>query len=223
MYKKNNGCPIGDNFTQIFSQLVMYTFAVRYKNRLINLSLYQQTVLFKIYVDDHNQAGQCLPYGTMYHKGKLYIPKVSWRGRFNKGYKIDDNLKFDIEQRAEQMFMTQYTKYDREHWSATVYGDIANDCVPTSVHMKVDIPDAYDNGKLPILDTEVYISNGHIVHNHFMKPMASLEVVNKISSISMGAKLNILTQEASIIIHNMNLELPWTDTVDHPNNLMIRI
>ena len=89
--------------------------------------------------------------------------------------------------------------------------------------MKVDIPDAYDNGKLPILDTEVYISNGHIVHNHFMKPMASLEVVNKISSISMGAKLDILTQEASRIIRNMSLELPWTDTVDHLNKLMIRI
>ena len=80
IYRQSNGGPIGDNITNLDSQLVMYTFATRYKAKLLNLGLYEYVVLFKIYVDDHNQAGWCLPYGTLYTAGKLYIPGKGWRG-----------------------------------------------------------------------------------------------------------------------------------------------
>ena len=79
----------------------MYTFATRYKAKLLNLGLYEYVVLFKIYVDDHNQAGWCLPYGTLYTSGKLYIPGKGWRGRPNTV--IDDQTKLDIEERADNL------------------------------------------------------------------------------------------------------------------------
>ena len=50
--------------------------------------------------------------------------------------------------------------------------------------MKVNIPDAYYNGQLPILDTEVYISNEHIVHNHYIKRMALLDGFTKFQIVT---------------------------------------
>ena len=84
---------------------------------------------------------------------------------------IDNQTKLDIEERAKQMADTEYTRQDKEAWSAAVYREIANDNLPTSVRMKEDTPGANTNGKLPTLDTEIYIENGFIRNNHYSKPM----------------------------------------------------
>ena len=104
-----------------------------------------------------------------------------------------------------------------------VYRSIANDLLPKSVRMKEDTPGAHPNGRLPILDTEVQILNGKIVHFHYSKPMASLEVILKRSSMSMGAKLDILTQEANRRIRNCTPSLPWSSKVPFINKLMVQM
>ena len=64
LYRQKHGGPIGDNVTMIASGLVMYEFAIGFKQRLVRLSLYSDILFIKIYVDDLNMAGECLPYGT---------------------------------------------------------------------------------------------------------------------------------------------------------------
>ena len=52
IFRQRSGGPIGDNFTNLASQLVMYVFSRMYKAKLTNLRLYDKVVLHKIYVDD---------------------------------------------------------------------------------------------------------------------------------------------------------------------------
>ena len=65
---------------------------------IVRLSLLQQTVLLKIYVDDLNQAGLCLPLGTRYARGKLYIPGHGWRGRASPGQALTYQERKTIEE-----------------------------------------------------------------------------------------------------------------------------
>ena len=84
-YKQKSGRPIGEDIATKTAKVVMYRFLNKYKEKLVKLSLSQQIVLLKIYVDDLNQAGLCLPLGSRYTRGKLYIPGQGWRGRASPG------------------------------------------------------------------------------------------------------------------------------------------
>ena len=86
--------------------------------------------------------------------------------------------------------------------------------------MKEDTPGKHPHGLLPILDTKVCVKDGRIIFHHFSKPMASLEVVLSRSSMSMGSKLSILTQEACRRVRNFSPALPWSLKVEEVNRLM---
>ena len=73
-YKQKSGGPIREDIATKTAKVVTYRFVNKYKDKLLRLSLSQHIVLLMIYVDNLNQAGLCLPLGTRYAKGKLYIP-----------------------------------------------------------------------------------------------------------------------------------------------------
>ena len=89
--------------------------------------------------------------------------------------------------------------------------------------MKEDIPWNHQDGLLPILDTKMGVENGLVVHHHFTKSMASLEVVLSRSAMSLGSKLSILVQEGCRIIRNCSPDLQWQHKLDYLNKLMVRI
>ena len=64
--------------------------------------------------------------------------------------------------------------------------------MPRCVKMKEDTPSNHSNGMIPILDTQMCVVDGQIVHHHFSKPMASLEVTKNRSAMSKSSKLSIL-------------------------------
>ena len=64
VYKQRSGGPKGDNATNDAADIVMWIFIVYYKRSLSRLGISRETVLLKVYVDDLNQAGLRLPYGT---------------------------------------------------------------------------------------------------------------------------------------------------------------
>ena len=55
----------------------MFRLMVGYKKRLQRLDLV--ALLMKLFVEVLNQAGECLPYGSKYKDGVLYIPE-GWKG-----------------------------------------------------------------------------------------------------------------------------------------------
>ena len=110
-------------------------------------------ILLKLYVDDLNQAGLCLPLGSKYVRGKLYIPGQGWRGRSRPGDALTYNERKQIEKEAEDTFRQGGTQDDREKASTQIYREIANEVKPKSIRMKEDTPSNHDNEGLPILDT----------------------------------------------------------------------
>ena len=160
-------------------KLVIYSFSKKYKDKLTSLRLIDRVMLLKVYVDDQNQAGWTFPYGTMYLKGKIHIPGLGWRGRANKGDFILEQEKAQVEIESSNLARTLVTIEEREAWSAAVYRRIANDLLLRSIKMKEDTPGNHSNRRLPILDTEVQVVNGKILHYHYLKPMSSLEVILK--------------------------------------------
>ena len=71
-------------------------------------------MLLKIYVDDSNQAGKCIPYGTKYHKGRLYIPKVGWKGRRIVGTVLSDEILSDKFRQRQTEYQRQNIQRDRD-------------------------------------------------------------------------------------------------------------
>ena len=86
-----------------------------------------------------------------------------------------------------------------------IFRMIANDILPGSIKMKEDSPWNHQNNRLPILDTEMALIGNQIIHWHYRKPMASLELTLNKTAMSMANKLNILTQEGSRRIRNCSL------------------
>ena len=68
--------------------------------------------------------------------------------------------------------------------------------------MKEDTPGNHPDGMLPILDTKMAVIGGQIVHHHYSKPMASLEITLKRSAMSTASKYNILVQEGNMRLKN---------------------
>ena len=223
VYKQKEGGPIGDNVTQIAARIAMFLFSSGYKRQLTSLGLLKQTYLLKLYVDDLNQAGYCLPLGTWFKDGKIYLPGIGWRGRCRNGTRLSKEQMEEIARTAEEENARTHTVEDRERHSASIYREIANTIRPRSVRMKEDIPANHPSGMLPILDCQMAVVGGRIVHHYYAKPMASLEVVLKRSAMSMGSKLAILVQEGCRRVRNCSPWLPWTDKVVHINKLMAQV
>ena len=72
-----------------------------------------------------------------------------------------------------------------------------------------------------ILTVPIIWSNGTIIHHHYSKPMASVEVIMDRSAMSHSSKVSILTQEGSRRIKNCSLDLPWGEKLFHLNKLMV--
>ena len=70
---------------------------------------------------------------------------------------------------------------------------LANDILPKSIRMKEDTPWNHSNQRLPILDTEMKMEGNLILHWHYRKPMASLELTQAKTAMSMANKISILT------------------------------
>ena len=153
LYKQRSGGPIGDNATNDAADVVMWIFITHYKRSLSRLGISKETVLLKVYVDDLNQAGLRLPYGTQYIRGRLYIPGRGWSGRAPDGQAITKEEKKEIEETAERLAMEARTPDQEEAASARVFREIANTILPDSIRMKEDVPSAHQRRALPILDT----------------------------------------------------------------------
>ena len=60
--------------------------------------------------------------------------------------------------------------------TALLLKEVANQISPM-IEMKEDVSSNYPNGKLPILDLEVWVEENTIYHSFYKKPMASRRVV----------------------------------------------
>ena len=88
---------------------------------------------------------------------------------------------------------------------------IGNDIHP-SIQVTIDFPSNNENGRMPVLDTEHWMSeieeNGvkkvQVLHSHYSKPMANAFVIHKESAVSERNKESILVADLTRVMRNIS-------------------
>ena len=145
----------------------MLWWDAEFKSRLSALQL--NPLMYKRYVDDINIALRPVESGMRYIDGGI----------------IQDPVGTEEEEEADRRTMNLIKL-------------IGNDIHP-SIQLEVDYPTKYPDGKMPILDLKVWIEQteqgSRIMHEYYMKPMATKTVINARSAMSWQVKRTVLTQE----------------------------
>ena len=77
------------------------------------------------------------------------------------------------------------------------------------------MPDSNDNGKMPVLDLEVWVQDNKIRHNFFKKAVSSEFTIMSRSKISDSMKLNTLFMECYRRLINCDQDTPWGVIASH--------
>ena len=78
--------------------------------------------------------------------------------------------------------------------TAKVLQKIAN-TLQECIQLTYDTPDMNRNGRLPVLDLEVWVVDNKIMHNFYKKAVSSEFTILKRSAISESTKLNTIFME----------------------------
>ena len=95
--------------------------------------------------------------------------------------------------------------------------------ISNMIQLTWDCPSNNNNGKMAMLNTEVWVEGNKVWYEHFRKPMANDLLMLEISAMPARIKRATLTQEVVTIRRNISLELPWEVTVKHLNNFCRRM
>ena len=91
------------------------------------------------------------------------------------------------------------------------------------IQLTGDCPSANPNGKMPLLDTQVWVEGNKLMHESYRKPMANPLMMLAMSAMPAKMKRNVLTQEVVRLRRNISLDLPWETTVKHLNDFSARM
>ena len=95
--------------------------------------------------------------------------------------------------------------------------------IDPSIQLTGDCPSINESGKMPALDTQVWVEENKVMYEHFRKPMANMFLMLEKSAMPAQMKRNVLTQEVVRIRRNIHPDLPWETTVKHLNNFNERM
>ena len=93
-----------------------------------------------------------------------------------------------------------------------------------SIQLEADYPTRYEDRKVPILDLKVWIDErNRVVHEYYMKPVASKAVVNHRSAMPLKDRRTVITQEILRIVLRCSPLLPWERVKMHVEEYMMRL
>ena len=97
-----------------------------------------------------------------------------------------------------------------------------------SIQLTTDTPSENEDKKVPILDLKCWVGRGregkiYILHEHYMKKMASRFVIHRQSAMSIKSKRTILTQQCLRIMLNCSEELGENIKNEHLTYFMARM
>merc|ERR1712015_374892 len=91
------------------------------------------------------------------------------------------------------------------------------------IQLTGDCPSKNENGKMPLLNTEVWVEDNKVQFEHYRKPSANPLLMLEMSAMPANVKRSVLTQEAVTIMKNISPALPWSVTVKHLNHFSQRM
>ena len=95
--------------------------------------------------------------------------------------------------------------------------------------MEVDFPSRHLEKSVANLDLRVWVEETidggkyAVMHEYYMKDVASKAVLNARSAVHYSMKRTVLTQKALRVLLNCSRELPWERVVFFLNNFMARV
>eukprot|EP00794_Sanderia_malayensis_P015095 gene15095-16652_t len=160
---------IGLEITGIVAQVFMIWWDRMFTSRLSELGIIER--LRKRYIDDINMAIDELPAGTRYTDGRLFIDEMAIEG--------------DLQVAGDKRTMEVIKR--------------VGNSIHTSIQLEVDCPSNHDDGKMPFLDSKLYLNDvagtKKIVHEFYVKVVSTKAMVNTDSALAMRQKRTVLTQE----------------------------
>ena len=95
--------------------------------------------------------------------------------------------------------------------------------IPNMIQLTWDCPANNNNGKMSMLNTEVWVENNVVWYEHFRKAVANPLLMLEISAMPSRIKRASLTQEVITILRNIRPGLPEEVTTKHLNNFCARM
>ena len=180
MYLQVSGGPIGLQLTGAVSRAYMMRWDRLYLDKVKKLGIGMQ--LYERYVDDSDQTAVVPPPGSVYNE-------------HTKKVEIGETLSINDEN--EEIILARVLK------------GVANDFNKDMV-MVEDYPTKHENGKMPVLDMEVWMDKeSYIMHEHYGKPMSSKKIMHSESAISPSCKKSVHTQKVLRRLFNSSMRLDW--------------
>ena len=163
--KQSEGGAIGNKLTEKLGKILMKRHSKMYLRKLDELGLKNE--LFEGYVDDTTDVLVAVDPGVKFDGEKL----------------VKDNDKVEEDEQIPEDKRTM-----------EILKDIAN-TIYKCVQFTVDCPSKYLDGKVPVLDLQVYTRNNQIYHEFYEKPCASKMVIPYKSAHSRRMKMTVLVEE----------------------------
>ena len=181
-YKQSSGGSIGDRWTGAAAELVMQDWADNYEQILVKSGL--EVPLLAGYVDDGRQGT------TILEPGMKYCTE-------------DKKFKFCQESLEEDKLKEQEGETTNQRM-ARICNIAMNDINP-ELEFTVETADDFEDKKLPTLDFCIWQEeDGSINHTYYQKPIKSPYVIMERSSMSKQQKLQILANEMTRRLSNIN-------------------
>ena len=183
-YKQKSGGPIGVRATGAVAQLVMESWARKYREILENSGL--KVPLMAGYVDDGRQVTSVLEPGMRFDKesGIFHHSPVA---------EEEDKMKKNQGETSNQ----RMARVCRE-----AMNNINKDLVFTT-----ESQEEFPNERLPTLDFQMWMKENKIYHTYYQKPMRTPLVIMERSAISNQQKFSILGNELCRRLSNVQIEV----------------
>ena len=147
------------------------------------------------YVDDAEQVGRALPPGSRWQDGRMVLCPELVEG--------DATVPADI--RTMQEFIKMGSSINQD------------------IELTGDTPSLHTSGKMPALDTQLWVEGGKVLYEFFRKPMANPLVMLQCSAMPAKVKRTTLTQEVVRILKNTSRGLPWETAAGHLSEFSARM
>ena len=181
--KQEEGGPIGARMTMAAARLVMLAWAEGYRKVLEGAGV--EIGVLTGYVDDVRQVS------TFLKLGSRYLPETKTFRYSEEAAEEDEKLRLEGESNNGRM--------------ARVCLPAMNDILE-DLQFTVEVPEDFQNERLPTLDFSLWMEEGKLTHTYFQKSMKTPFVIMEKTAMGKQQKMTILSNEATRRLTNIDHE-----------------
>ena len=192
---QSKGLGIGEDLTRAVARLIMLDWDLKFIALAEESKL--TTYMYKRYVDDTVNAMAAISPGTRWgeeEKRMVMLPHL-----------VEDDMEVEPDLRTMREVVKMASSINE------------------MIQMTGDCPSLNNDGRMPLLNTKVWVEEGLLLYENYRKPMANPLMMLEMSAMPANMKRTVLTQEVVRIRRNMSKRLPWEATVKHLNDFSERL